>query len=84
MDYENLEAIPLELRKVLYEYSGSPSGNFKGYILLACDENGKVHRYETGEGVVFDGLIQNARNMLAEYDANICSIGEAFPDFDDE
>lgn len=81
---DNVEAIPLEVRKLLYEYSGSTSGEFKGFILFACDKNGKVHKYESGEGVVFDGLIQNARNMIAEYDANCCSIGDYFSEFEDE
>lgn len=84
MDCEKLEAIPPEVRKVIYEYSGSASGEFKGYILFACDKNGKVCRYEAGEGVIFDGLIQNIRNMIAEYDANCCFVSYPFSDFGDE
>lgn len=82
---ECVEAIPSSLRKVIYEYSGNPSGEFKGYILFACDANGKVCRYEVGEGVVFDGLVQNMRTMIAEYDANCYSSPDfPFSDFDEE
>lgn len=81
MEEEELEAIPVALRKVIYEYSGGFSNEFKGFVLLACDSTGKVHRYSVGDGVVFDGLIQNMRNMIADYDANNCCQSQVVEDF---
>lgn len=62
-------AIPSTILRLLYEYSGSPNGNYKGYILFACNEEGGVHWYRTGNGVVQDGLVQNVRNFISRYDA---------------